>query len=502
MALQRYPLFDFSAGVNLNVSRLLMADNECFKIENGELENIGSVKKVRGYVQRGDDVSTGYDILGLCSAFKSDGTQKQIAVANGAATSDAYTFNPVNSTWTPHGLGLSLGSKAEFEYFLDGFFMVNYSEATRYNNLTAWDLVTNVTNAPKAKYIKQYLSRIYLGYVNYGGTAYPSRIVYSDLPAGGPPLTISWTNATNYFDVDNDDGDVIKGLAENANRLLIFKENSLQRYDTNSRYKVPGCPGTVSNRSIVNIQGWTVYFHSTGIWGYNGTTSTLLSRKISDLIEGIPTINFINSCAFGSGDHYYLYVGDVYNYRAGLNIPKCIIDMDLAKSAFAWRSINKEPTVFSEYRDDRSRITYDDATVTYDDANVMYNGLISAEPRIYFGASDGAVYQTDTGNDYDGDSIAYIVETKDFYFNLPSNYKLLQKVQVYMKYSLGAAIQYRMDDGDWKTLGKLSKSQTELIFPAASRCKRVRFRIMEMSTGGQFSFEGLDVFYTVEGLIA
>jgi len=177
--------FDFSGGVNQAVSRLVMASNECETIQNGELEKVGSIRKVRGYLQRGSDVNTGYDILGLCSAYKTDGTMKQIAIADGASDSDAYTYNPVNNTWTPHNLSLSSGAKAEFEYFLDGFFMVNYSDATRWNDFTQWYTTTNVTNAPKGRYIKLYLSRIYIAYVVDGGSTHPSRVIYSDLPSSG-----------------------------------------------------------------------------------------------------------------------------------------------------------------------------------------------------------------------------------------------------------------------------------------------------------------------------
>ena len=490
--------FDFSGGVNQAVARLVMASNECETLKNAELEKIGSIHKVRGYTQRGADVNTGYDILGMCSAYKSDGTMKQIVVADNATDSDAYTYNPITDVWTPHILSLTSGSRAEFEYFLDGFFMVNFTDATRWNDFIQWYTTTNVTNAAKAKYIQLYLSRIYLGYVVSGGTTYPSRVTYSDLPSAG---TIAWDDSVNYFDVDADDGDVIKGLEVNANRLLIFKENSLHRYDTNTRYKVPGCPGTVSQRSVKNVLGWTLYLHTTGIWGYDGTKSTLLSRRIKDIIEGVATRNLINANALVKGDHYYLYLGDVNNTRTGLKINNCLVDYDVAKNAFAWRSLEKDPLVFESYRDDRSDIAYDDATLTYDDAETTYSGILTTENRAFFGATDGAVYHFDTGRDYDGTDIPFLIETKDYYLGKPSSYKLLQKVYVFVDGGEGVQVQYKMDDKDWATLGRVSKTQSELVFPTASRCNRVKFRISEASSGDGFYFEGLDIHFTEEGFI-
>lgn len=492
--------FDYSAGINQAIGRLVASDNEVSLIVNGELEQIGPIHKTRGYEQRGDDVNDGYEILGNVAGIKSDGTQKQIVVADDAAESDAYTFNPINGAWTKHNLSLTSGARAEFEYFLDGFFMVNFEDTTRWNNYVQWYTDTNVTNAPKAKYIKQYLSRIYVAYVTYDGSTYPSRVVYSDLPTGSP-LTIAWNNADNYFDVDSDDGDVIKGLDTNANRLLIFKENSLHRYDTNTRYKVPGAPGTTSQRSIITIQGATIYLHQSGIYLYDGDTSRKISRKIKDIIGGISTKNLVTASAWQKGDKYFLYVGDVDNPEENLEIDKCLIEYDIGKNAFTIRSLLIDPTCFHTYKDDRSQASYNEATLTYNDANTTYNALVSAEERVYCGTLDGKVYHFDTGNSFDGTDIPFLIETKDYYLGYPALYKLFQKVHVFVNSRKSVTVQFKVDEGRWKTLGRVKSEQDELIFPAGCRGKKVRFRIIESGSGDRFAFEGFDVYFSPETLI-
>ncbi len=495
--------YDFSGGVNQSVSRLGMADNEFNKGHNAELRKIGSVSKVSGYKQRGSTVNAGYNVLGIVNGYKpSDGTRKQIVVVSDASDSDAYTYSAVTNLWTPHHLSLTAGAKAEFESFLDGFFMVNYSDVTRWNDLTQWYTTTNVTDAPKAKYIKQYKSRIYLLYCSYDAAVYPSRVVYSDLPSG-TPYTITWTNADNYFDVDTDDGDVGMGLAVNADRLLVFKEGSLHRYDTNTRYKVPGCPGTVSQRSVQNIEGWTLYYHSTGLWGYDGISSKLLSRRVKDIVDGVSTSNYSGICAWPIGDHYYIYLGDVDNSKAGLTIDKCLLDYDIAKNAFTWRSLLHEPTVFCDYRDSRTGYAYNDTTVSYNSLSTTYNGIISSNEaaKVYFGDKDGSVYTLDNGRTFDGTAIPFVFETKDYYMSFPSLYKLYQKVYIFVDSNKGITVQYKLDDNDWQTLGRISKTQTELIFPTAARGKRIRFRFLESSSGDTFSIEGFDIYYILEGLV-
>lgn len=264
-----------------------MADNEANVIQNGELQQIGNIYKSLGYTKRGSSVNNGYKILGMINAFRpSDGLHKQIVIADGAGSSDAYTFDSANNTWTPHHLNLTTGSKAEFAEFLNGFYMVNFTDATRFNNLTSWSTTTNVTSAAKAKYIKQYLGRLYLAYVVSNGSTYPSKITYSDLPTGATPAT-TWNDALNFVDIDTDNGDFLTGMEVNASRLMCFKNNSLYLYDTNTLSQVPGCPGTISQRSVQTIEGHTLYLHNTGIWDFSGATSTLISRKIQRLIDGI-----------------------------------------------------------------------------------------------------------------------------------------------------------------------------------------------------------------------
>jgi len=67
----------------------------------------------------------------------------------------------------------------EFCTFLDGLFMCNYTDATRYYDGTSWSQITNVTDAPKAKYIANYNDRLYLANIDISGTTHNSRVISS-----------------------------------------------------------------------------------------------------------------------------------------------------------------------------------------------------------------------------------------------------------------------------------------------------------------------------------
>lgn len=494
--------FDFSAGVNQSVSRLLMQDNDLNKIENGEQLQVGNIYKCRGYTIKGSAVNNGYSILGMINAIKSsDQTMKQIVVADGASHSDAYTFDSITNAWTAHGLGLTTGSKAQFESFMNGFYMVNFTEATRFNDLTQWYTTTNVTSAAKAKYIKLYLGRIYLAYVVSGSTTYPSKVTYSELP-NGSPLQTTWNDVLNFIDVDTDNGDYITGLEVNVSRLVIFKQNSLYLYDTNTLQQLPGCPGTVSQRSVANIQGHTLYLHNTGIWDLNGSNSTLISRNIQDIIDGINNITISNACAAVSGDHYYLFLGDISNPSKGLTISKCLIDYNIALNSFSWRSLKDNPTSFVNFSDPTTSVLYDSATRSYDDANTLYDGGTGAPPKIYFGSDAGSVYQFNNGGKFNGVNISLTIETKDYYLGYPAFWKLMQKVYIFNTYAGKGRliIQAKPDDGNWVTLKNSTQDPMEYMFPSNFKCRRLRYRILESSGGDPFAFEGLDQYFTAFGL--
>jgi hypothetical protein len=72
---------------------------------------------------------------------------------------------------------------------------------------------------------------------------------------------------------------------------------------------------------------------------------------------------------------------------------------------------------------------------------------------------------------------------------------------VFVNEGQGVTIQAKIDDKDWITLGRTGNEITELIFPTATRGRKIRFRISEISQTKSFSFEGFNLFYTLEGLI-
>lgn len=126
----------------------------------------------------------------------------------------AYGNDVVNvATGTGYGLNLN-GNDAEFENFLDRVFLQNNNaRPVTYRTSTNKWTTEYVGRTPISKYIREFKSRLYLGYCGFASPqppldtgnavlSFPSRVFYSDLFQGN---TLTWgvewgTNGKPYLD--------------------------------------------------------------------------------------------------------------------------------------------------------------------------------------------------------------------------------------------------------------------------------------------------------------
>jgi hypothetical protein len=107
----------------------------------------------------------------------------------------------------------------------------------------------------------------------------------------------------------------ISGWTVNTNRLLIFTKNSLIQWDGTNLTIISQSVGAVSHESIQNIGTWTIWLHTTGVWGYNITTGQLkmISKAITPLIQRINPVNLKYASAVVSNRTYKLSLGQLMN---------------------------------------------------------------------------------------------------------------------------------------------------------------------------------------------
>lgn len=490
---------DLSGGVNRAVSEFLQAKDEFRRISNYNLDTIGALTKDTGYSQRGDNIANATEILGLTPFYYGANREQLAAVDLSTGNADIYKYLPSSNSWSAAGLSLASGEKVEFANFLDGLFMVNYSDDTRFYDGSTWSTSTNVSSAPKARYVISYRNRLYLLNLDVSGTSHSSRVAYSSLPDDSYNITWDMSSGGQYFDVSPKDGDVITGVGKNFGRLLIFKENSLYRYDTNTLYQFPGAVGTNSHRSIKNVLEWTIYFHKTGIYGIRYNDVFRLSRPVQEFIDGVSAVNLDRIAAYVDGDHYIIFLGDIYNSNTGLGVSNCFLDLDVAKMVWREGNFNKTPRVFANYRYDRTSVTYDSSTVSYDESDVFYTGEASAKDMIFFGDNAGKVYMFDnTITTQDGDNISAFFETNNYF---PAGIHLkgeLQAIKFYLKNSRRIKLYYSIDDGPWKPAAPYNRDDRNIIynFKRGVVANRIKLKGIDDGKGKSASVLGWDIFYT------
>lgn len=103
------------------------------------------------------------------------------------------------------------------------------------------------------------------------------------------------------------------GWTVNNNRLFIYSKNSLLKWDGSNLVLLSQSVGCVSHETICNIGSWTLWLHSTGVWGYNDTTGQLkmISKAITPTIQRINPSNLSKASAVVANRTYKLAVGQL-----------------------------------------------------------------------------------------------------------------------------------------------------------------------------------------------
>lgn len=108
------------------------------------------------------------------------------------------------------------------------------------------------------------------------------------------------------------------GWGKNNNRFFLFTRNSFLKYDGQNLITVSDTVGCVSHETIQNIGSWTIWLHTTGVWGYNDNTGDLklLSRAVQPYINAINQINLSKTSAGVSGRVYKLALSELLPLEA------------------------------------------------------------------------------------------------------------------------------------------------------------------------------------------
>lgn len=284
----------------------------------------------------------------------------------------------------------------------------------------------------------------------------------------------SYVAGSNWFEVRDGVGPEITGLAENNNRLIVFKDSSMHRWDETSLTTISSTIGTPAPRSIQTIDRFTFFFNRTGIYMYDGRSPVLISKKVEEYIKNMSAANYTSVWSIADDKKYYCWIGNV---TEGDRNP----------------ALNNVMLIFDRYQ--KSWTIRDDIQ-----GKLGWSFLDSSENfDMYFG-NTADVFKFNSGNNNNSRPIHFELETKQYDQQVPQNYKKYTGVWVTAENGEGAELMYRVGKGaeasDYKPLGKLNNLLTYISMPNVLGTW-IQFKINESGTAEGPKIKALTIDYDI-----
>ncbi len=284
---------DLSGGMNVYSTPLVIKDNEAELIVNYELTRAGGIQKRKGYTTVGNQIVSNNAILAIAEGTNSN--YRRIAAIDAADDATSTLYRLVGSTWTVWKTGDLAGAVPRFESFVGYIFRANGSDDLQSASGTSWGYTNCPVNGDNfnPRYIKRFGDRLYgADASNHGGT---SRIFWSSLPSAS--LVLTWDLTNDYADIDPDTGEAITGLDVNGDRLLIFKNNAIFRWQfgATDADRIIGVGAFSQDVIRTNYElGITFFVSKRGIYSYSPFSEgrpRLISRPIQRWFDAVPNLS-------------------------------------------------------------------------------------------------------------------------------------------------------------------------------------------------------------------
>ena len=364
--------------------------------------------------------------------------------------------------------GLTASAKQHYVTFLNSTLMTNGSEARSYSSAGGWVSTGgafNLDGIPAGlKYPLEFQDRIY--------GAVTDKLHFTSNPSAG---SVSWagTGSGNIQIEQEDGGGTIKSLNKVPGYVMIYKERSLKRWNTDSTFPDDLVNiGTQSHESVVRARGKNYFFYGpNGFYSTAGDYPKLISRPIQRFVEGIASSFYASVNGWSDNNDIYWSVGNVtLNFDRGFTETYTNVVLRYNIDSQTW------------------------APMQYAHAFKRFHQYISGTDVLNVaGDSDGQVLQLNTGNsDYGDVAIKYILQSPEFDFKFREFKKTIsEKIFVHSDGTRGAELQARLDYDDWKQVGTIQDIVTEVhIKPLTANV--FEFRIVDSTTGEQIKLRGLD----------
>jgi hypothetical protein len=404
-------------GMHRNVSHFSVLKGEWKKIINWDVEKISAMQKRKGYTQILDVPSTD-EVLSLIP-FELGDHRKLIRIdANG----DLYCVDPVSaSDWgSPIKTGLDTSARWDSTTLHDSSgnpFMVLGNGVDVFKTADGVTFST-ISGVPLGKYWTSFQERVYCA----GVPADEDVLHWSSI---GDLTDWSSTSPSDSGsqNIDKHFAGNIKGIDMINDRVVVWKQKSIKRWDEDYLRSVMSSNGLEAPYALAKLNGMAFTLDRDAIRLYDGNTPVEISSRIEDLIFGIPftTENTPRICGEAFKRRYYLSVGDLKD-EDDITTENAWIVYDYNKNEFWLYSLATQATAMTS--------------------------LLGSDgvQRLYFGDGSGKVYEMFNGSTDDGTTIECRLESHKIYPDGVKNYIEPRSIRVASDAGKQISVQLIADD--------------------------------------------------------
>lgn len=336
----------------------------------------------------------------------------------------------------------------------------------------------------------------------------------------------------------------IMWIEEENNRLLIWTQKSLWKWDNANLIKISDTVGLASSDSIQKLgNGWIVWADlSRNIWAYNDATGAFqkISRGMEPYFEAAKSPPSVWTSS-GLDDVYTIFIGQVGTLGARLtststsSTSTSSTSTSTSSTSTSSTSTSSTTTTTSTSSSTSSTSTSSTSTstsststssttahsgVTYYRLRYFFNlnawsvdtidrpmttSVVHTQnglEEIYWGDQSGRVYRQDVGLSDFGSSIPMEIETVEYDQGNPETIKEYNEIYVYTKYGQSADIYLSFDGGNWIAVDQVDDG-TNRIKPRDAKYKGQPFKghyyqlkITQNDLGDAVVYEGTTAIYT------
>ena len=458
-------------GMHRSVSPLVTLKGEWKKILNWDIDKKGCLTKRKGYAQV-VDVPTSDEVLTLIP-FEVGTVRKLIMITKAGSI---YSCDPiVDSSWGSAkvaGVDTSARWTATVLHDSAGTGYMILGNGVNVYKTSDGATFSSVSGVPLAKYWATFQERVF-------GAGVPADADVLHWSSIGD-LT-NWSSVSpsdsSSLNIDKHSGGTIQGLRTLNDRVVIWKKDRIKRYDEEYLRTVKASHGLDAPYSLAEVDGACFSLDRDAIRLYDGNAPIEISEKIKDLIDGIDfgDTNKERICGEVFKGVYYLAVGDITD-EDGDTITNAWIVYDYNKNAFWLYSLDDQVTAMT--------------------ALMCSDGV----QRLYFGGTDGKVYQMFSGDTDDSTEIEAMLEGHIFYPAGPETYITPREFVIASKFGHEMKSQITDDYSDnTLTVGEHNKPiSRNLMNKLGSNVLGIKVNIAH-STKGRPIFYGFTLGFEIEG---